>query len=149
MRFRLIDAAKKKFPVQRLCKILNVSQSDYFTRKNQPTYHQQHENIVLLTHIRSTFALSNATYNSPRITRELRDDKITVSRHRVTQLMRENTLKTRQRRRFKRTTDSLHTFPVTPNLLNQDFNAAGPNQKWGADISYVCTRSGSRPCRRR
>ena len=48
----------------------------------------------------------------------------------------------RQRRRFKRTTDSLHAFPVAPNLLNQDFNAAGPNQKWGADISYVWTREG-------
>ena len=38
--------------------------------------------------------------------------------------------------------DSLHAFPVAPNLLNQDFNAAGPNQKWGADISYVWTREG-------
>ena len=56
--------------------------------------------------------------------------------------MRENALKARQRRRFKRTTDSLHAFPVAPNLLNQDFNATGPNQKWGADISYVWTREG-------
>ena len=56
--------------------------------------------------------------------------------------MRENALQARQRRRFKRTTDSLHAFPVAPNLLNQDFNATGPNQKWGADISYVRTREG-------
>ena len=56
--------------------------------------------------------------------------------------MRENALQARQRRRFKRTTDSLHAFPVAPNLLNQDFNATGPNQKWGADISYVWTREG-------
>ena len=52
----------------------------------------------------------------------------------LARLMRENALKARQRRRFKRTTDSLHAFPVAPNLLNQDFNATGPNQKWGADI---------------
>ena len=77
------------------------------------------------------------------MTRELRDDGITVGRHRVARLMGENALKARQRRRFKRTTDSLHAFPVAPNLLNQDFNAAGPNQKWGADISgYVWTREG-------
>jgi putative transposase len=76
------------------------------------------------------------------MTRELRDDGITIGRHRVARLMRENALKARQRRRFKRTTDSLHAFPVAPNLLNQDFNAAGPNQKWGADISYVWTREG-------
>ena len=43
---------------------------------------------------------------------------------------------------FKRTTDSLHAFPVAPNLLNQNFNATGPNEKWGVDISYVWTREG-------
>ena len=142
MRFRLIDAAKKEFPVQRLCKVLGVSQSGYFARKDRPACRRQHEDMVLLAHIRSAFALSNATYGSPRMTRELRDDGITVGRHRVARLMRENALKARQRRRFKRTTDSLHAFPVAPNLLNQDFNAAGPNQKWGADISYVWTREG-------
>ena len=135
MRFRLIDAAKKEFPVQRLCKVLGVSQSGYFAWKDRPACRRPNEDMVLLAHIRSAFVLSNATYGSPRMTRELRDDGITIGRHRVARLMRENALKARQRRRFKRTTDSLHAFPVAPNLLNQDFNATGPNQKWGADIS--------------
>jgi putative transposase len=56
--------------------------------------------------------------------------------------MRENGLRARQKRRFKRTTDSLHALPIAPNLLDQDFAAAMPNQKWGADISYVWTREG-------
>ena len=56
--------------------------------------------------------------------------------------MRENGLKARQRRRFKRTTASLHAFPVAPNLLDQDFSAERPDEKWGADISYVWTREG-------
>ena len=142
MRFRLIDAAKREFPVQRLCKVLGVSQSGYFAWKDRPACRRKHEDMVLLAHIRSAFALSNATYGSPRMTRELRDEGITIGRHRVARLMRENALKARQRRRFKRTTDSLHAFPVAPNLLNQDFNATGPNQKWGADISYVWTREG-------
>ena len=51
---------------------------------------------MLLAHIRSAFALSNATYGSPRMTRELRDDGITVGRHRVARLMGENALKARQ-----------------------------------------------------
>ena len=101
MRFRLIDAAKKEFPVQRLCKVLGVSQSGYFARKDRPACRRQHEDMVLLAHIRSAFALSNATYGSPRMTRELRDDGITVGRHRVARLMGENALKARQRRRFK------------------------------------------------
>lgn len=73
---------------------------------------------------------------------ELRGDGLVVGRRHVARLMRENGMKARQRRGFKRTTDSLHAFPIAPNLLDQDFPAAYPNQKWGADISYVWTREG-------
>ncbi len=48
----------------------------------------------------------------------------------------------RQKRRFKKTTDSHHAFPVAPNIIAQDFAATGPNQKWGADISYIWTKEG-------
>src|ERR1700756_5345533 len=96
----------------------------------------------LLAHVRSAFTLSNGTYGSPRMVYELRYNGLTIGRRRVARLMRENGLRARQKRRFKRTTDSLHAFPIAPNLLDQDFAAAMPNQKWGADISYVWTREG-------
>ena len=60
----------------------------------------------------------------------------------VTAELRENGLRARQKRRFKRTTDSQHAWPVAPNLLDQDFTATGPDEKCGADISYVWTREG-------
>lgn len=142
MRFRLIDAAKKEFPVQRLCKVLGVSPSGYFAWKERPACHRQRHDMVLLAHVRSAFAISNETYGSPRMVHELRDAGLAIGRRRVVRLMRENGMKARQRRRVKRTTDSLHAFPVAPNLLDQDFTASGPNQKWGADISYVWTREG-------
>ena len=53
--------------------------------------------------------------------------------------MRDNGLRARQKRRFKRTTDSHHAWPVAPNLLDQDFTATGPDKKWGADIPYLWT----------
>ena len=142
MRFRLIDAAKKEFPVQRLCKVLGVSASGYFAWKDRRVCRRQRDDMVLLAHVRSAFALSNGTYGSPRMVHELRDDGLRIGRRRIARLMRENAMKARQKRRFKRTTDSLHAFPVAPNLLDQDFTATGPNQKWGADISYVWTREG-------
>lgn len=43
-------------------------------------------------------------------------------------------------RKFKRTTDSDHAFNIAPNLLQQDFTASGPNQKWAGDITYVWMR---------
>ena len=142
MRFRLIDQAKKEFPVQRLCDVLGVSQSGYFAWRGRPACRRQREDMVLLAHVRSAFALSNGTYGSPRMTRELRDDGLKVGRRRTARLMRENGLRARQKRRFKRTTDSHHAWPVAPNIIDQDFAAERPNEKWGADISYVWTREG-------
>jgi putative transposase len=57
-------------------------------------------------------------------------------------VMRDNGLAARQKRRFKRTADSVHAWPVAPNLLDQDFTADAPDQKWGADISYIWTAEG-------
>jgi len=76
------------------------------------------------------------------MTRELQDSGLNVGRRRTARLMRENGLKARQKRRFKRTTDSHHAFPIAPNLLDQDFSAERPNEKWGADISSVWTGEG-------
>ena len=137
MRFQLIDAAKEDFPVTRLCQVLEVSQSGYFAWRSRPASPRQRHDLVLLAHIRSAFARSNGTYGSPRMTRELQDEGLEVGRRRAARLMRENGLKAWQKRRFKRTTDSHHGFPVAPNLLEQDFWAERPNQKWAADISYV------------
>ena len=142
MRFELIDAAKKEFPVQRLCKVLGVSPSGYFAWKERPASFRQRDDMVLLALVRAAFAVSNRTYGSPRMVHELRDSGLAIGRRRVARLMRENGMKARQKRRFKRTTDSLHAFPVAQNLLDQDFAATGPNQKWGADISDVWTREG-------
>jgi putative transposase len=72
----------------------------------------------------------------------LQADGITIGRRRTARLMRVNGLKARQKRRFKRTTDSLHTFTVAPNLLDQNFAAEQRDEKWGADISCVWTREG-------
>ena len=142
MRFQLIDEAKEEFPVQRLYQVLEVSPSGYFAWRSRPASPRQREDLVLLAHIRSAFTLSNETYGSPRMTRELQDEGLKVGRRRTARLMRENGLKARQKQRFKRTTDSHHAFPIAPNLLEQNFSAERPNQKWNADISYVWTREG-------
>src|SRR3954468_21524483 len=137
MRFRLVDQAKKEFPVHRLCKVLGVSQSGYFAWKDRPASWRQRQDVILLTHVRSAFSLSNETYGSPRMTRELQDAGFAIGRRRTARLMRENGLQAREKRRFKRTTDSHHAWPVAPNIINQDFTASKPDEKWGADISYV------------
>ncbi len=56
--------------------------------------------------------------------------------------MRQNQLIARQKRRFKRTTDSEHAWAVAPDMIAQDFAADGPDRKCGADISYILTAEG-------
>ena len=89
MRFRLIDQAKKEFPVHRLCKVLDVSQSGYFAWKDRPASRRRRDDMVLLAHVRSAFSLSNGTYGGPRMTRELQDDGFAVGRRRTARLMRQ------------------------------------------------------------
>jgi putative transposase len=151
MRFALIDGAKAEFPVHRRCRVLGVSQSGYVAWRGRPACRRQRDDTptrrhanattrqrddrVLLAHVRSAFALSNGTYGSPRMTRELQDAGLVVGRRRTARLRRDNGLRARQKRRFKRTTDCNHAWPVAPNLLDQDFTATAPDKKWGADIS--------------
>src|SRR5436190_15880763 len=142
MRFRLVDQAKKEFPVHRLCKVLGVSQSGYFAWKDRPASWRQRQDVILLAHVRSAFSLSNETYGSPRMRRELQDAGFAIGRRRTARLMRENGLQAREKRRFKRTTDSHHAWPVAPIIIYQDFTASKPDEKWGAAISYVWTRQG-------
>ena len=81
--------------------------------------------MIYLAHIRIAFELSNRTYGSPRMHRDLVDEGLSIGRRRTARLMRENGLAARQKRRFKRTTDSTHAWPVAPNLLDQDLRGRG------------------------
>ena len=142
MRYRLIDAEKAAIPVTRSCRILGVSESGYYAWKARPASRRQRDDMILLAHIREAFALSNGTYGSPRMTIDLQEQGLCVGRRRVARLMRDNGLKARQKQRFKRTTDSHHGLTVAPNLLDQDFTAKAPDEKWAGDISYVWTTQG-------
>jgi putative transposase len=133
---------KRRSPYPSLCKVLEVSQSGSFAWKSRPASRRQREDLVRLAPVRSAFQLSKGTSGSPRRTRELQDQGLSVGRRRTARLRRENGLKARQRRRFKRPTDSLHAVPVAPNLLDQDFSTERPDEKGGAEISSVWTREG-------
>jgi transposase InsO family protein len=142
MRFRLIDAKKAQIPIRRACRLLGISESGFYAWRHRPASRRQREDMVILAHIRNAFALSNETYGSPRMTRDLTDEGFVIGRRRVARLMRENKLQARRKRRFRRTTDSNHCWPIAPNLLAGDFTAERPNQKWNVDISYVWTTQG-------
>ena len=71
MKFNLIDASKGFISIARACRLFGVSQSGYYAWKSRPASPRQHEDMILLAHIRNAFALSNETYGSPRMTADL------------------------------------------------------------------------------
>lgn len=96
--------------------------------------------MVVLAHIKEQSWLSLVSYGRPRMTEELKEVGVDVGHRRVGRLMRENGIVVERTCIFTATTDSYHTFDIVPNLLDRDFTADRPNQKWAADISYIRTR---------
>jgi putative transposase len=103
---------------------------------------RQRGDMVILAHIREQHRLSLESYGRPRMTEELQEPGVKVGHRRVDRLMRDNGIKIIRTQKYRATTDSNHAFNIAPNLLDQNFSATGPNQKWAGDISYIWTSEG-------
>jgi putative transposase len=142
MRFAFIDTWRKTFPIHRMCKVLRVTSRGYRAWRCRPMSRRQREDMVLLAHIREQHKLSLHSYGRPRMTEELQELGIDVGHRRVGRLMRQNGIEAVRTRKYKVTTDSNHSFAIAPNLLDRDFSATAPNQKWAGDITYIWTSEG-------
>ena len=139
MRYQFIDAQKKAWPITLMCEMLDVSTSGYYDWDKREPSARSRSNEALDGHIRAIFRRHKGRYGSPRITDDLRDLEVPCSENRVARHMR---LKAVQARKFKVTTDSNHEKPVAPDLIEQDFSAHAPDQKWVSDITYIWTTEG-------
>ena len=131
------------WPVRLQCKVLGVSASGYYAwLKRQPSK-RAIANQNLLNDIRRIHWDNRKLYGSPRVHAELRKEGQKVGLSRVEKLMRENNLAALSKRRVRViTTDSNHSLPVAPNVLDRNFGALNPNEKWVADITYIKTDEG-------
>lgn len=141
-RFSFIHDHRKQFSIARMCAVFGVSPRGYRAWRGRPASPRQRRDMVLLAHIREQHRLSQCSYGRPRMTDELKEAGLKVGHRRVGRLMRDNGIRVVRTRKYKRTTDSGHGFDIAPNLLDQDFSASAPNQKWAGDISYIWTAEG-------
>ena len=81
-------------------------------------------------------------YDWPRVWRELRANSVRAWKERVRRLMKEHNIKARGKRKFIVTTDSKHSLPIAPNLLNRNFQPDAPTRVWVSDITYIQTDAG-------
>jgi putative transposase len=143
MQYAFIREHAQEYPVRRQCQVLAVAESGYYAwLQAQPSARQQADE-QLLGEIQSIYQQNRRLYGSPRIHAELKKQGWQCSRKRVARLMRQAHLRSvRQRKGRAQTTDSTHPYPVAVNVLDRQFEAQRPNQKWVADITYIPTQSG-------
>lgn len=134
---------ERVFPVSRMCAVLGVSRSGYYAWKGRVPGPREKANATLATEIKAVYTESRGTYGSPRVHAALVTRGVPCGRHRVARLMRAQGLAGRRRRRRRPlTTRQQAGNPIAPNVLNRDFSAARPDEKWVADITYLDTDEG-------
>jgi putative transposase len=143
MKYAFIREHATEYRVRRQCQVLEVAESGYYAWLQAEPRQRQQTDAVLLAQIQAIYQHHRRLYGSPRIHAELKKRGWRCGRKRVARLMRQAQLRSvRQRRHRAQTTDAKHPHPVANNVLDRQFTAQRPNQKWVADITYIPTRNG-------
>jgi putative transposase len=143
MRFQFIAAEQAHYSLGVLCRCLQVTRSGFHAWRRRPESDHTQRDRRLKVLVRASFDASKQRYGSPRVHRDLIEQHERVSRKRVIRLMQEEGLKARVHKRFKCTTMSDHDQPVAVNLLDRQFTALAPNQRWVGDTTeFVIGESG-------
>ena len=143
MRFAFIRDHIALFEIAIMLRVLGVSKSGFYAWLKRLTSPRATRNAVLLEEIKAVHNASRGSYGSPRVTAALRRSGSRVSKHRVARLMHTAELRGKSHRKSRvSTTNSKHGEPRNVNLLERDFTASEPDQKWLSDITYLPTNEG-------
>lgn len=125
-----------------MCRSLKVSHSGYYYWLNKPFSKRLQSNEVLIEKIEAIFVKEKRRPGYRRVARRLKKEGVVASLNRVAKLMKIKCFRAKAARKYKATTNSNHSLPVAPNLLQQDFSAQQLNEKWVSDITYIPTEEG-------
>jgi len=142
MKYQFIEANRSIFEVGKMCHVLDVSRSGYYSWCNRKPNLCQEEDKQLKVEISQIHTHSRKKYGSPKITQSLRKKGRKVGHNRVVRLMRELNIKSHRKGRKVCTTQSNHKQPIAENLLNRNFWTSQPNVAWVRDITYCATKEG-------
>lgn len=142
MKYAWIKQHRDRFSVSRMCRQLGVSRSGYCQWRMRLPSTRSCLNAVLDDRVEQTHSDSRGAYGRRRAQRSLLDEGIRVSHERVRQSLKRQGLRPAYTRPYRVTTDSSHTKPLAPNLLERRFDGWKMNQAWVADITYIGTGEG-------
>lgn len=138
MKYAWIRQQEDSYPAGIACDVLGVSRSGYYAWIDRKPSAQTQRRQQIGQAVRQSHQTSHGIYGYRRVHGDLvKDFHIACCEETVRNVMVELDLSGKQKRRFVKTTDSRHDQPVAENLLNRDFTATAPDQKWVADITYI------------
>jgi len=133
---------KDKFSVERMCRVFRVSRSTYYRWVSKPVGVWEERNRTVGSQIKRVYEASKKSYGSPRIAKDLKTIGLSISRQRTARIMKIIGISAVQKRAFRNTTDSNHTYAVVPNILSRNFTTERSGQVWVSDITYLATNEG-------
>lgn len=125
-----------------MCDCFKVSPNAFYDWKAGKSTKRMQREKMLSEKIKSIWEESRYTYGSPRVWEELQQAEGKVSRSLIARVMRKYGFRSVHKKKFKVTTDSKHSYPVSDNVLNRDFTADRVAQKWVSDLTYIHTKEG-------
>ncbi|MBL8588750.1 MAG: IS3 family transposase [Methylobacteriaceae bacterium] len=141
MRFVFIAKHRGIWPVAWLCEALDVSRSGFHAWLNRAPSKRSREDEEIGAKVRASFIGSARTYGARRVWRDVLAEGIDCGLHRIERLMRAQALRARPRRRGLPKDDGQRST-IAPNMLDREFHAERPNQRWIADFTYIWTAEG-------
>ena len=142
MKFAFIAKHRHVWPVSWLCEALDVSRSGFHAWLRRGPSARERADEGLIVKIRSSFLGSARAYGARRVWRDVLAEGLSCGLHKVERLMRMNASRARPRRRGLPKDDGARSLAVAPNLLDRQFAAERPNQRWIADFTYIWTAEG-------
>ena len=134
------------YSMKALCIALEVNSSGYYAwlkKQDRHDYqakqaHQQKQR----DHVKKLFIQEKERYGRERIARLSKTTGEPLSLYKVRKYLTQLNLRAKAGKKYKATTQSNHNLPVAPNLLEQNFVAEAPNQKWVTHVTYLWTDQG-------
>jgi putative transposase len=142
VKFAFIDTHRTQWPVSTLCRMLDVSVSGFSAWQSRPLSNRALSDAQRCPLIVASHTASDGTYGVPRVYEDLKELDSTIGKRTVERLMGELGIAGVSGRKRVRTTKSDPSHPVAENVLNRDFTAEKPNQRWVTDITYIETDEG-------
>jgi putative transposase len=143
VKFGFVAKHRGTWPVDVVCEALGVSRSGFYAWRTRPLSARARLDEQILITVRASFLLSDRTYGARRMIDDVRDAGHVCGRQRVGRLMRQEGLRARPRRRARPVdTGDRPVHMLAPNVLDRQFTATAPNQKWVADFTFVWTSEG-------